>query len=69
MYSSYRRAEESGLINYMNKHWRPDKPPCSLKTEYRRVGIETIVFGMWLLAGGVILAVCIYILEVIVTHG
>uniref|UniRef100_A0A0U5A7K3 Putative ionotropic receptor n=1 Tax=Reticulitermes speratus TaxID=60591 RepID=A0A0U5A7K3_9NEOP len=61
----YRKAVEGGLFNYMNRHWRPDKPPCSVKTEFRRVGTDTIVFAVWLLGGGLLISAFICMTEII----
>jgi hypothetical protein len=63
--SRYRRAVESGLISHLNRHWRPDKPACSVKTEFRSVGTDTVLFAIWLLGAGMLTAAIIFAAEII----
>jgi hypothetical protein len=49
----------------MNRHWRPTKPVCSVKTEFRRVDTDTILFAMWLLGAGILISAFILLLEIL----
>jgi len=48
----------------MNRQWRPSKPACSVKKQFRRVGTDTIVFAVWLLAGGLLISALILMTEI-----
>jgi hypothetical protein len=52
----------------MNRHWRPAKPACTVKKEFRRVGTDTIVFAVWLLGGGLIISAIILMTEIMLRN-
>ncbi|XP_069694846.1 uncharacterized protein [Periplaneta americana] len=63
---SFRKFIEGGLVTYQNLQWRAAKPPCSIADEIPAVAFNTVSFAVYLQFGGVLLAICIFMAELVI---